>query len=239
MIPSGTCGDARSTHARRSPFCGLGTRGLAIQATNDSGAGTETPLDATPNAAPSPASYRATGSAPSQRCASALVIVSKCAPLRLPGRFSFRALNAKLPFKPLQSFFLIFDVRTPDVSQESATIRRNRGAILCTLITRTAKRSQVRHVVTSAVLVVNDVADMQPDCPASIGIVRVACANPAHLTGEAVTFKHLGARLSLTSAVPNLYASGFFDGADSRRYSPGRERSIVMVRLDRPPVIAS
>ena len=85
--------------------------------------------------------------------------MSKCAPL--PGRFFFLALNAELPFKPFQSFFLIFDVRTPDVSKESAPIRRNRGAILCTLITCTAKRTQVPHVVPSAVLVVNDVADMQ------------------------------------------------------------------------------
>ena len=69
MISSGTCGDARSTHARRSLFCGLGTLGLAISATSDSVAGTEIQLDAAPNAAPSLASYRAIESAPSVRCA--------------------------------------------------------------------------------------------------------------------------------------------------------------------------
>ena len=52
-----------------SLFCGLGTLGLAIPATSDSVAGTEIQLDATPNAAPSLASYRATESAPSVRCA--------------------------------------------------------------------------------------------------------------------------------------------------------------------------
>ena len=164
-----------------------------------SGAGTEIPLDATPNAAPSPASYRATESAPLVRCAW-LGSSCPCATLALhrgslPGRFSFRALNVEFPFKPLQRFLLIFDVRTPELSKESPTIRRSWGAILRALITRTAERAQVRHVVASAVLVVNDVADMQADYSARIGVIRVACAGPAHLTGEAVAFKHECARL--------------------------------------------
>ena len=188
-----TCEDARSTHARRSPFCGLGTRGLAFQATSDSGAGTEIQLDATPTAVPSQASYRATESAPSVRCAwpgSSCPCAMLALHLTLPGRFSFRALNAELSFEPLHGFFLIFDVRAPDVPKESATIRRDRSAILCALITRTAERTQIRLFVASAVLVVNDVADMQADCPARVGIIRIACASSAHLTGEAVTFKH-------------------------------------------------